>query len=146
MVMNGMLIVEEVVSHARVCISTFIFYVCRSQLHMQISMHMSIQFSSVVAPIEIKLQGMEHADISWNVLGTGCMDNLQPTANKLEKKTCLLSIGQTYKLQCTSAGGSWWKSNYLVIENSVYCEYAKGSELINITITGTVSYLFYIYS
>ena len=146
MVMNGMLIVEEVVSHARVCISTFIFYGCSSQLHMQISMHMSIQFLSVVAPIEIKLQGMEHADISWNVLGTGCMDNLQPTANKLEKKTCLLSIGQTYKLQCTSAGGSWWKSNYLVIENSVYCEYAKGSELINITITGKFLSLFYIYS
>ena len=99
-------------------------------------MHMSIKILSVVAPIEVKLQGMEHADISWNVLGTGCMDNLQPTANKLEKKTCLLSIGQTYKLQCKSAGGSWWKSNYLVIENSVYCEYAKGSELINITITG----------
>ena len=113
---------------------------------MQISMHMSIQFLSVVAPIEIKLQGMEHADISWNVLGTGCMDNLQPTANKLEKKTCLLSIGQTYKLQCTSAGGSWWKSNYLVIENSVYCEYAKGHELINITVTGKVSSLFHIYS
>ena len=113
---------------------------------MQISMHMSIKFSSVVAPIEINVQGMEHAEISWKVLGTECMDNLQPTANKLEKKTCLLSIGQTYKLQCTSAGGSWWKSNYLVIENSVYCEYAKGSELINITITGTVSYLFYIYS
>ena len=113
---------------------------------MQISMHMSIKFSSVVAPIEINVQGMEHAEISWKVLGTECMDNLQPTANKLEKKTCLLSIGQTYKLQCTSAGGSWWKSNYLVIENSVYCEYAKGSELINITITGKFLSLFYIYS
>ena len=33
MVMNGMLIVEEAVSHARVCISTFIFYVCSSQVN-----------------------------------------------------------------------------------------------------------------
>ena len=110
------------------------------------SIQMSTPYLSVVVPVEIKLQGMEHADISWSLLGTGCMDNLQPTANKLEKKTCQLSNGQTYTLECTSSEGSWWKSNYLVIENSVYCEYAKGHELINITVTGKVSPLFHIYS
>ena len=88
--------------------------------------------------VEFKLQGMENSDISWSILGTTCMDDLQPTANKVEKKTCLLTIGQTYKLHCKSAEHSWWKSNYLVVENSVYCENAIGTEQINITITGKV--------
>ena len=66
------------------------------------------------------------------------MDDLHTTANKVERKTCLLTIGQTYKLHCKSAEDGWWKSNYLVVENSVYCEYAEGTELINITITGKV--------
>ena len=88
--------------------------------------------------VEFKLQGMENSDISWSILGTTCMDDLQPTANKVEKKTCLLTIGQTYKLHCKSAEDSWWKSNYLVVENSVYCQYAKGTELINITIKGKI--------
>ena len=88
--------------------------------------------------VEVKLQGMENSDISWSLLGTTCMDDLQPTINKVEKKTCLLAIGQTYTLRCKSAEDSWWKSNYLVVENSVYCQYAKGTELINITIKGKI--------
>ena len=66
-----------------------------------------------------------------------------PTANSVYKTECLLTVGQTYKLKCEGKENSWWLSNYLIIENSVYCEYAKGTTLIDITITGKFSSLYY---
>ena len=91
------------------------------------------------ALVEIRLQGMEvTSGISWRLLQSNCksMDNLQPTVNRVSTVKCLLSVGQTYALQCDNTGDSWWKSNYLIIENSVYCEYAKGMKLVDIRITG----------
>ena len=94
-----------------------------------------------VAMVEIKLQGMEETTgISWRLLHSNCksMDNLKPTMNRVYKKECLLSVDQNYTLQCDSTEDSWWKSNYVVIENSIYCEYVKGKKLINITVTGKI--------
>ena len=91
--------------------------------------------------VEIKLQGMEETTgISWRLLHSNCksMDNLKPTMNRVYKKECLLSVDQNYTLQCDSTEDSWWKSNYVVIENSIYCEYVKGKKLINITVTGKI--------
>ena len=84
---------------------------------------------------------MEDTDgIAWSLIDTNCksISNLQPTANRVYKKLCTLSIGHNYTLQCESTNNRWWKSNYVIVENSVYCEYAKGTEMINITITGKV--------
>ena len=146
MVMNGMLIVEEVVSHARVCISTFIFYVCSSQvkyrclsvLHIYVNDQIFIIFTAL---IEVQLQAMEEAThISWRLQNTNCKsdDNLEVGGNRVYKTDCKLAIGQTYTLECNSLGDGWWKSNHLVIENYLYCEYAKGRTLNNIIITGNL--------
>ena len=89
---------------------------------------------------EIELQGIEDTNgIAWRFLDTNCksMPNLQPTANRLYREKCALHAGQTYTLQCDSIGEGW-KTNYLVIENSEYCKYARNMTLFNITITGPV--------
>ena len=140
MVMNGMLIVEEVVSHARVCISTFIFYVCSTQVMLHIYVNDQI-FIIFTALIEVQLQAMEEAThISWRLQNTNCKsdDNLEVGGNRVYQTDCKLAIGQTYTLECNSLGDGWWKSNHLVIENYLYCEYAKGKTLNNITITGNL--------
>ena len=101
----------------------------------------SVKWINILALVEFKLQGMEDTDgISWSLIDTNCksISNLQPTANRVYKKLCMLSIGHNYTLQCESTNNRWWKSNYVIVENSVYCEYAKGTEMINITITGKV--------
>ena len=95
------------------------------------------------ASVEIEFQRLEETSgISWSLLQTNCRssNNLQPTINRVYKTDCVLSVGQTYTLQCEGREDSWWKSNYIVIENSVYCEYAKGNVLIDITVTGKVSF------
>ena len=144
MVMNGMLIVEEVVSHARVCISTFIFYVCSTQvkcfpvLHIYVNDQIFIIFTVL---IEVQLKAVEAAThISWRLQNTNCKsdDNLEVGGNRVYQTDCKLAIGQTYTLECNSLGDGWWKSNHLVIENYLYCEYAKGKTLNNITITGNL--------
>ena len=92
-----------------------------------------------IVSAEIELQGIEETNgISWRLLDTNCksMPNLQPTANRVYKEKCDLLIGQDYTLQCDSTGAGW-KTNYLIFENSVYCQYARSTILFNITITGT---------
>ena len=91
--------------------------------------------------IEVQLQAIEEdSHISWRLHNTNCKsdDNLEVGSNRVYKTDCDLAIGQTYTLECKSLGDSWWKSNHLVIENKLYCEYAKGKTLNNITITGNV--------
>ena len=64
------------------------------------------------------------------------------TANRLYNVKCVLLIGQTYELKCESLKlGGWrggWKSNYLIIENSIYCRATGLEKTVNITITGKV--------
>ena len=77
--------------------------------------------------------------ISWEILGTDCKSSPNfsiYTGNRLYTRNCALSIGQSYTLKCE---GGWTKndiSNYLVIENSKYCESTQLLNTVNITITG----------
>ena len=89
--------------------------------------------------VQIKYQGMESANgISWSISDTQCKSilpsELRPGTEY--KKDCNLAIGQSYTLKCDSPDEGWWKSNYVVIENSVYCEYARGKRQTTVTITG----------
>ena len=94
------------------------------------------------ASVEIQFQGVEdNTVISWSLLQSNCKATgyIAPTVNTLYKTECLLTVGQTYTLKCEGREDSSWFANYLIIENSVYCEYAKGTKLIDITITGKFS-------
>ena len=94
------------------------------------------------ASVEIQFQGVEdNAVISWSLLQSNCKSTgyIASTANSVYKTECLLIVGQTYTLKCEGKEDSSWLSSYLIIENSVYCEYAKGTKLIDITITGKFS-------
>ena len=82
--------------------------------------------------VEIKYTGIEEANgISWSISDTNCKSilpsDLRPGTEY--KQDCDLAMGQSYILNCESPDGSWWKSNYVVIENSVYCEYAQGTKV-----------------
>ena len=96
--------------------------------------------------MQIKLQAIEKTSgISWRITNTECKSDtsLQLSGNRVYLKDCELSLGQSYTLQCENEGNTgypnyngWWKANFLVIENSVYCEYSDGIKMINITMTG----------
>ena len=97
------------------------------------------KFLFFAALVEIKLQGVEdNTAISWSLLQSNCKATgyITPTVNSVHKTECLLTVGQTYTLKCEGKEDGSWLSSYLIIENSVYCEYAKGTKLIDITITG----------
>ena len=94
------------------------------------------------ASVEIQFQGVEeNTFISWSLLQSNCKSSgyIVPTVNSVYKTQCLLTVGQTYTLKCEGREDRSWFGNYLIIENSVYCEYAKGTKLIDITITGKFS-------
>jgi len=102
--------------------------------------------------LEIKLYGVEDTNgISWSILDTNCksLPDLNVGINRVYRKRCDLALDQSYKLQCngvekstlgTGLGGGWihygWRSNYIVIESSVYCQFAKDKTVANIRITG----------
>ena len=78
-------------------------------------------------------------------MNTDCKSDtkLQVSPYIVYKKECELLLGHSYTLQCENEGNTgypnysgWWKANFLVVENSVYCEYSDGMKMINITITG----------
>ena len=88
--------------------------------------------------VTIELQGKEDTDgISWELIGTNCKSdpNLSVAANRLYTRHCALPTGQSYILNC-KVGNDGWASNYLIIENSKYCEYAQQETTVNITIRG----------
>ena len=86
--------------------------------------------------------------ISWGFAGTDCkslpnmtISSSDATANRLYNVKCVLLIGQTYELKCESLKLIWhggWRSNYLIIENSIYCRATGFEKTVNITITGKV--------
>ena len=89
--------------------------------------------------VEIIYKGMEEANgISWSISDTNCKSILPSDlrAGTEYKQVCDLAVGQSYILNCESPDGGWWKSNYVVIENSVYCEHAQGTKFSTVTITG----------
>ena len=89
--------------------------------------------------IEVQLHALEEAShISWRFQNTNCKsdDDLEVGGNRVYKTNCNLALGQSYTLECKNLGDGWWKSNNLLVENYVYCEYTKGTTLTNITITG----------
>ena len=100
----------------------------------------------LVVLVKIQLQTIEETSgISWRITNTECKSetNLQLSANRVYNEDCELSLGQSYTLECDGEGNTgspnyngWWKANFLTIENSVYCEYSDGKEIMNITITG----------
>ena len=100
----------------------------------------------LVVLVKIQLQAIEETSgISWRITNTECKSetNLQLSANRVYNEDCELSLGQSYTLECDGEGNTgspnyngWWKANFLTIENSVYCEYSDGKEIMNITITG----------
>ena len=103
-----------------------------------------IQINLFVALINVKLQTMEKATgINWQIQNTSCVseNNMQLSGNREYHTECTLVIGESYILECNSNDGQW-NSNHLIIENSVYCEYAKAKTIINITITGTAHNLY----
>ena len=92
----------------------------------------------VIVLVKIELQTKVTANgISWALSDTACksLPNLSVDANRLYTKHCALAIGETYELTCKSLGEGWG-SNFLLIENSKYCEYTWLETKINITITG----------
>ena len=78
--------------------------------------------------------------ISWSISDTRCKSILDIVSRPGTEYTedCNLAIGQSYTLKCDSPDEGWWMSNYVVIENSVYCEYARGKKQTTVTITGKV--------
>ena len=96
--------------------------------------------------MQIKLQAIEETSgISWRITNTECKSDtsLQLSGNRVYLKDCELSLGQSYTLQCENEGNTGhpnynggWKANFLVVENSVYCEHSDGMKMINITING----------
>ena len=102
-----------------------------------------LSYTIFVVSVEIKYMGLEEANgISWSISGTNCKSKfpsvLRPATEYKYGVSCDLAMGQSYILNCESPDGSWWKSNYVVIENSVYCEYAQGTKLSTVIITGMV--------
>ena len=100
-----------------------------------------VHLNIFVVSVEIIYKGMEEANgISWSISDTNCKSilpsDLRPGTEY--KQVCDLAVGQSYILNCESPDGGWWKSNYVVIENSVYCEYAQGTKLSKVTMTGMV--------
>ena len=90
--------------------------------------------------VTIELQAKEETyGISWELIGTNCksLPNLIVAENRLYTKYCALSIGQSYTLKCNDVEDGGWASNYLIIENSKYCENTPHMSVVNITITGT---------
>ena len=88
--------------------------------------------------VTIELQAKEETyGISWELIGTNCksLPSLTVAENRLYTKYCALSIGQSYTLKCNAEDGGW-DSNYLIIENSKYCENTQQMSMVNITITG----------
>ena len=101
----------------------------------------------MVVLVEMKLQSIEETSgIAWRIIDTDCKSdtNLQLSANRVYNKDCELSLGQSYTLECENTGNTghphwingWWKANFLVVENFIYCEYSDGRKTINITISG----------
>ena len=104
-----------------------------------------IQINLFVALINVKLQTMEKATgINWQIQNTTCVseNNMQLSGNREYQTECTLVIGHSYILECKSSDGGW-NSNHLIIENSVYCEYAKSTTIINITMTGNIHNLYF---
>ena len=104
---------------------------------------MNVRYSQIInffaVLIEVQLHALEEAShISWRFQNTNCKsdDDLEVGGNRVYKTNCNLALGQSYTLECKNLGDGWWKSNNLLVENYVYCEYTKGTTLINITITG----------
>ena len=88
--------------------------------------------------VAIELMAREDTTgITWNILDTNCKSepNLIVTQNRVYKTSCGLSMGKTYRLKCGTSGMGW-KSNHLVIENSIYCEGTESEQILNITVTG----------
>ena len=95
---------------------------------------------NVLANVLIELQVREKASgISWSIQDSDCksLPNLDVDTERAEKEYCELKIGKTYTLKCESSEEGW-KSNYLVIENSVYCMYSESVKIAEITITGNL--------
>ena len=89
--------------------------------------------------VTIELQAtVETHGTSWELIGTNCksLPNIIVAENRLYTRYCALSIGQSYTLKCNDVEGGGWASNYLIIENSKYCENTQQMSMVNITITG----------
>ena len=136
-----------VVIHVKVCFLTFTdFYMDFDIVINFMSEEHVIQIDFLAVPVIVKLQAIEETSgISWRITNTECKSdtNLQLSANRVYNEDCELSLGQSYTLECDGEGNTgspnyngWWKANFLTIENSVYCEYSDGKEIMNITITG----------
>ena len=82
----------------------------------------------------------ETREISWK-LSPNCasQSSLSVASNAYYESKCSLALGQSYTLNCKSFTGSGWNSNYLIIENTAYCEnFSTGfEETTNITIKGS---------
>ena len=120
------------------------------------STYNTVRVFILVVSVKIQLQAIEETSgISWRITNTECKSdtNLQLSANRVYNEDCELSLGQSYTLECDGDGNTgypyyngWWKANVLVIENSIYCQYSDGKEIINITITGKAYELKLIFS
>ena len=108
-------------------------------LHSDINVRYNQIINLFAVLIEVQLHALEEAShISWRFQNTNCKsdDDLEVGGNRVYKTNCNLALGQSYTLECKNLGDGWWKSNNLLVENYVYCEYTKGTTLTNITITG----------
>ena len=90
----------------------------------------------VLVTIELQAK-VETNGTSWELIGTNCksLPTLTVAENRLYTKHCALSVGQSYTLKC-NVEDRGWASNYLIIENSNYCENTQRMSTVNITITG----------
>ena len=65
----------------------------------------------------------ETRKISWT-LSPRCrsQEDLTVASNAYYETECALAIGQTYTLNCRSTAGTGWNSNYLIIEDKMFCQ------------------------
>ena len=112
----------------------FLVKICVKGIYCQV-----LNYVFPIVSVTIELEVIDNTNgISWSISNTDCKsssDNLQVIQNKLTETNCILLGGVSYTLKCLNTGEGW-KRNYLVIENTLYCEGTTNEQLINITLTG----------
>ena len=122
MVTRPELTVAAAVSRVKVCIIRFIicFVGFISSLNLSLTYyHHSVYIVLVTIGLHTK---QEARKISWT-LSPSCrsQEDLAVASHTDYEAVCALNIGQTYTLVCGSAAGTGWNSNFIMIENEVFC-------------------------
>ena len=121
MVTRPELTVEAAVSRVMVCDIRFI--ICYGGFSFNLSLtyyHNSVYIVLVTIGLHTKQRAQ---NIGW-ILSPECKssDDISVVPNAYYEHQCALSIGQKYTLICKSSAGTGWNSNYLIIEDKMFCQ------------------------